>query len=139
MRTQTYELQHPLHQVPSVAVQKGYYQQNGRAVGLELQFCDGHRASLTYDEIDTLKRAVRPPADAQTAATRSHITINRRAFDYTMSLVRGGTAVVTDHRIDRDRATEIIAEHAADDAWPSLDPERPSTWTWSVEVLSEDV
>jgi hypothetical protein len=134
-RTQTYELQHPLHQVPSVAVKTGYYQQNGRPVGLELQFCDGHRASLTYDEINKLKRAIRPPADTQKAV----ITINRQAFDYTMSLVRAGVEVVTNHRVKRDRAMEIIAEHAADDGWPSFDPTRPLDWTWSVEVLADGV
>lgn len=130
MRTQTYELQHPLHQVPSVAVKKGYYQQNGRAVGLELQFCDGHRASLTYDEINALQRPLR-----QAQQPTATITINRRAFDYTMSLVRAGVEVVIDHRIKRERAMEIIAEHVTKDG-PDCDLTRPLDWTWSVEVVN---
>lgn len=132
--TQTYELQHPLHEVPSVAVQTGYYNQAGRAVGLKLEFCDGHTACLTYAEIERLQQAIRPPADAQTA----EITIERRGFDYTMTLIRAGVEVVTNHRIGRERALEIITEHIDKDL-PDLDPTRPATWTWSKTVLAEGV
>lgn len=55
---QTRELQHPLHQVPAVAQVVGYYVKNGRNVGEELQFCDGHRCKLTYAEITKLQQAV---------------------------------------------------------------------------------
>ena len=34
----------------------GYYQQNGRNVGLVLQFPDGYTASLTYSEIGELQK-----------------------------------------------------------------------------------
>jgi len=49
-------LRHPLNHCPAAAEQVGYYQRNGRAVGLVLQFADGHRASLTYTEIRELQR-----------------------------------------------------------------------------------
>ncbi len=144
-RTQTFELQHPLYQVPSVATKQGHYRENGEAIGLQLLFCDGHTACLTYEEIERLEQAIadddarRPPAAANTAVTRSHITINRQGFDYTMTLVRAGIEVVIDHRINRERAMEIIAEHAATSDRPDFDKTQPLTWTWSVEVLNEDV
>lgn len=126
MTPHTYELQHPLHQVPAVAVQAGHYRQNGRNIGLELQFCDGHRASLTYDEIEELQRAAQPTAV---------ITISRHSFDYFQTLIRDGDVVMDNARIGRDRALEIVTEHTAGQDMPDLDPTRPLTWSWSVEVV----
>lgn len=57
MKQKTRELMHPVENVPAVAVEVDYWRQNGRAVGLVLQFCDGHRASLTYNEIEKLQKA----------------------------------------------------------------------------------
>jgi hypothetical protein len=42
---------HPDDNVPVEATKTGYYLQNGRAIGLELQFPDGRRVGFTYDEI----------------------------------------------------------------------------------------
>lgn len=51
-------LQHPDLHVAAEAQRVSYYYQNGRAVGLVLQFADGQRASLTYQEIERLRAAV---------------------------------------------------------------------------------
>lgn len=48
-------LRHPLNGCPAVAEPTGFYRQNGRVVGLVLQFADGHTASLTFDEIRELQ------------------------------------------------------------------------------------
>lgn len=50
-------LRHPLTGCPAVADPVRYYQQNGRNVGLVLQFPDGHTASLSYSEIGELQRS----------------------------------------------------------------------------------
>lgn len=50
-------LNHPLHQLPSVGKRVGWYHKNGRAVGYELQFPDGHRCKLTFEEIRELMSA----------------------------------------------------------------------------------
>ncbi len=42
---------HPDDNVPVEAVKTGYYLQDGRAVGLQLQFPDGKRVGFTYEEI----------------------------------------------------------------------------------------
>lgn len=47
----TYNLWHPLYEVPAVALVEDYYRKNGRVVGLVLRFCDGHTAAMTYAEI----------------------------------------------------------------------------------------
>lgn len=57
-------LQHPNLSVPAEAQRVGYYYENGRAVGLVLQFPDGQRASLTYQEIERLRTAVAAPEAA---------------------------------------------------------------------------
>lgn len=48
-------LHHPLLGYPAVATQQGYYNCNGRVVGLVLVFPDGHTASLTFGEIQALQ------------------------------------------------------------------------------------
>lgn len=53
------ELMHPVLSVPSVATVVGYYiGAHGRNIGEELQFCDGHRCKLTYNEIGKLQDAL---------------------------------------------------------------------------------
>lgn len=54
----TRELMHPVEGVPAVAIEVDYWRQNGRVVGLVLQFVGGHRASLTFDEIERLQEAM---------------------------------------------------------------------------------
>lgn len=63
MGKKSYNLIHPLHGVPAVATQEDYWREKGRAVGLELQFCDGHRACMTYAEIQAAQ--VQPEAEAE--------------------------------------------------------------------------
>ena len=50
-----YHLRHPLTNTPATAAAVGYHTQAGRAVGLVLQFPDGHRCHLTYNEIGNLQ------------------------------------------------------------------------------------
>jgi hypothetical protein len=54
-------LQHPLLGCPAMAEFADYYLVNGRNVGMVLQFPDGHRASLTYAEIESLQGADHVP------------------------------------------------------------------------------
>jgi len=42
---------HPDENVPVEAQKVGYYLQNGRAIGLHLQFPDGRKVGFTYEEI----------------------------------------------------------------------------------------
>jgi hypothetical protein len=51
-------LAHPITQAPAEAKQVGYYSQNGRAIGLKLEFADGYAADLTYGEIGRLRQAL---------------------------------------------------------------------------------
>ena len=51
----TMELQHPLHDIPAIADVLGDWLENGRAVGLELQYPDGHHTFLTFQEIQELQ------------------------------------------------------------------------------------
>ena len=48
-------MRHPLHGLPSTPKVVGDYMENGRFVGLKLQFADGHTASLTFAEIRRLQ------------------------------------------------------------------------------------
>jgi len=57
MNKKSYDLIHPLHGVPAVATQEDYWRENGRAVGLVLQFCDGHKTHMTYGEIEAARLA----------------------------------------------------------------------------------
>lgn len=54
---QRIDLMHPLVNVPASAHQVGWYTENGRTIGLKLEFPDGHTAHLTYAEIRELKDA----------------------------------------------------------------------------------
>jgi len=63
MNKKSYDLIHPLHGVPAVATQEGYWRENGRAVGLILQFCDGHRTSMTYSEIEAAQTMAVVPVE----------------------------------------------------------------------------
>lgn len=49
-------LHHPQNKCPATAVQIGYYFQNGKQVGLKLQFPDGLVAELTHQEIRDLQQ-----------------------------------------------------------------------------------
>lgn len=52
-------MMHPIQDVPAMAQRIGYYMKNGRNVGYELQFPDGHTCYLTYAEIGELMEAER--------------------------------------------------------------------------------
>jgi hypothetical protein len=57
----TYRLMHPTLHVPAVATSTNYYRSPaGKAIGMVLQFADGHTASLTYGEIGQLQEALKP-------------------------------------------------------------------------------
>ena len=51
-------MNHPVHDTPSVAERVGYYYEGIKVVGYELQFPDGYRCKLRYQEIKVLKVAV---------------------------------------------------------------------------------
>lgn len=51
------DLLHPVERVPASARQVGWYTQDGRVVGLKLEFTGGHTCCLTYEEIRELKEA----------------------------------------------------------------------------------
>ena len=51
----TVQLTHPILGCPAVASIADWYRQNGRNVGLILEFPDGHTASLSYSEIEALQ------------------------------------------------------------------------------------
>ncbi len=51
----TIELQHPLLHVPAVADVLRAWQENGRVIGHELLFPDGHHCHLTKAEIEALQ------------------------------------------------------------------------------------
>jgi hypothetical protein len=48
-------LHHPLLTVPATADILGLWQENGRFIGLELCFPDGHHTYLTFQEIEELQ------------------------------------------------------------------------------------
>lgn len=48
----TRQLRHPLYGVPAIAKQIGYWYENGRNIGLELEFLDGHHCHMTYQEVE---------------------------------------------------------------------------------------
>jgi hypothetical protein len=48
-------LLHPLLTVPATAAILGLWQENGRVIGLELCFPDGHHTHLTFQEIEELQ------------------------------------------------------------------------------------
>lgn len=54
---QRIDLLHPTENVPASAHQVGWYTENGRVVGMKLEFAGGHVACLTYAEIRELKDA----------------------------------------------------------------------------------
>ncbi len=63
------QLLHPLLNVPAVAKCVGYYVgKNGRNIGMELQFPDGHRCKLTYGEIAKLQKSAETEEMEQQAA-----------------------------------------------------------------------
>ena len=47
----TYQLMHPLLDIPATATQVGYWHENGRFVGLVLLFADGQTTRLTFAEM----------------------------------------------------------------------------------------
>ena len=49
------ELAHPILDVPATADILGFWRENGRLLGLELHFPDGHHAFLTFQEIQELQ------------------------------------------------------------------------------------
>lgn len=51
---QRIDLMHPTEHVPASARQVGWYTENGRVVGMKLEFAGGHVACLTYEEIREL-------------------------------------------------------------------------------------
>lgn len=51
------DLMHPVENTPASASQVGWYVQNGRVVGMKLEFAGGHTCCLTYSEIGELKEA----------------------------------------------------------------------------------
>lgn len=65
MKQKTRELIHPLLDVPAVAVEVDYWRRNGRTAGLVLQFCDGHRASLTFAEVERLQEAAKTAVEVE--------------------------------------------------------------------------
>lgn len=67
----TVALRHPLNGCEAVATQAGYYQKNGRAVGLVLEFADGHRASLSYAEIRQLQQGEETDGGGSLLQTKS--------------------------------------------------------------------
>jgi len=54
---QRIDLMHPTEHAPASAHQVGWYTQNGRVVGMKLEFAGGHVACLTYREIGELREA----------------------------------------------------------------------------------
>ena len=63
----THPLIHPLRPgaLPERAQIVNYYHQNGRAVGLVLTFADGHRASLTFAEVERLQEAAKTAVEVE--------------------------------------------------------------------------
>lgn len=52
-----YHLRHPEHDTPAMAEYHGYWQQNGRNVGLKLQFQgEAFTRHLTYKEVARLQQ-----------------------------------------------------------------------------------
>ena len=51
------DLMHPTENAPASAWQVGWYTENGRVVGMKLEFAGGHVACLTYREIGELREA----------------------------------------------------------------------------------
>lgn len=54
-KTDMIELNHPIFEVPATADILGFWQENGRLLGLELHFPDGHHTFLTFQEIQELQ------------------------------------------------------------------------------------
>ena len=72
----TIHLTHPIHNCPAVADVTGYHRENGRNIGLKLQFPDGHTASLTYTEIGELQ-------DGPTTEAAPVVVVTAALVDYT--------------------------------------------------------
>lgn len=62
MTQKTKELLHPIQNVPAVATIVSDWMKNGRFIGLELQFPDGHRCKLTFAEIQAAQAALEEEA-----------------------------------------------------------------------------